>query len=130
MQKPVLFAAVGFLLLGHIYSAAITRTSETTINQFPEQPTQDVPETMTTGSDVEVEAQEITTTPPAVVPCHHANENELQVDSTNPILGDMPIYQDNHIFDIINRNRKLLQSYAAMHKNYHPFLPLPRRSTS
>lgn len=119
MQKPVVFAAVAFLLFGHIYSAAITR-SETATTQSPvEQPTEDVP--VTPDSDEEVEAQEITSTTLNTPPCPHANKEELQVDGSNPIIGDMPIFQDHHNFDIINKNCKLLQKITwvhTVHENY------------
>jgi cytoskeletal protein RodZ len=134
MQRSVLFAAVAFLLFGHIYPAAITLpvTTQSTTRDTPaattgygevEQTTQDTPAATTGYEEVEqttqdtpvattgheeVEAQEQTTqaTPAAATaaPCH----NVLKVDSSNPTLGDIPIAQD-HILDIINRNRKLLQ---------------------
>lgn len=83
----LLYAAVTILLLGHIHSAVIT-PSETITTSSPEQDP--------SAATPEAPAEHV----------HYHIDNHLQVDSSNPILGDIPIFEDKKI-DIINRNRKL-----------------------
>lgn len=115
MQRRVLFAAVAFLLFGHIYSAVITGSDTT---QSPElEQTQSAATSHELKDEVEAQGQATTRDIPAATPapCHHT-DNKLKVDSSNPTLGDMPIFQDSNV-DIINRNRKLLQNVYTCTKN-------------
>lgn len=89
MKGPGIFAIVTtFLLFGHINSAVIT-TSEPITTATPEQTTQDTP----------------------AEPCCDCHHDDLQVDGSNPVMGDVPISQE-HPVKIINRNRKSLQNIA------------------
>lgn len=88
MQRAGIFAIVTFLLFGHINSAVITR-SEPITTAAPEETTQDAPA--------------------ATPEPHNCHDHDLKVDSSNPVMGDVPISRSEPV-EIINRNRKSLQN--------------------
>ena len=78
----LLFAAVSLLFFGQIFSAPTTSDEDTT-------PT--VP---------------LATTQPNLAPKDHSTHHHLlELDTSNPILGDIPIVPDHNV-EIINRRCK------------------------
>ena len=103
MGRPILLATVTFLMFTQIFSAPTT---------------QELDDSSTMATD---------TAEPNLASEQH-KDNQLEVDASNPILGDIPILPDHNI-DIINRRCKSLHFFAAKDALFKLFLFPFRHST-